>query len=157
MTRHTQTILWLLATNCLNVLDHFLGLALNGLRCSVSTWLRFVVSTLTSKKIEISLQLFQAAKKNINQFHRKIYILELHLKFEKKQSYKFCLHDLQKSIYNIWKAAGYIHLVNIYHPVLYWVRITFITFKDYLQYIIKMSNMVNLMLLHISRKLNISF
>ena len=47
------------------------------------------------------------------------WLLELHLKFEKKQNYKFCLHDLQKSIYNIWKAAVYIHLVNIYHSVLY--------------------------------------
>ena len=29
---HTQTIRWQLPTNCLNVFDHFAGLALKGLR-----------------------------------------------------------------------------------------------------------------------------
>ena len=32
MVKHTQTIRRLLPTNCLNVLDHFVGLALTGLR-----------------------------------------------------------------------------------------------------------------------------
>ena len=30
MVKHTQTIRWLLPMNCLNVFDHFLGLALKG-------------------------------------------------------------------------------------------------------------------------------
>ena len=30
MVKHTQTIRWLLPINCLNVFDHFLGLALKG-------------------------------------------------------------------------------------------------------------------------------
>ena len=31
MVKHTQTIRWLLPTNCLSGFDHFLGLALKGL------------------------------------------------------------------------------------------------------------------------------
>ena len=31
MVKHTQTIRWLLPTNCLSVVDHFAGLALKGL------------------------------------------------------------------------------------------------------------------------------
>ena len=31
MVKHTQTIRWLLPTNCLIVFDHFVGLALKGL------------------------------------------------------------------------------------------------------------------------------
>ena len=31
MVKHTQTIRWLKPTNCLNVFDHFMGLALKGL------------------------------------------------------------------------------------------------------------------------------
>ena len=31
MVKHTQTIFWLLPTNCLSVFDHFMGLALKGL------------------------------------------------------------------------------------------------------------------------------
>ena len=30
--KHTQTITWLLPTNCLSVFDHFVGLTLKGLR-----------------------------------------------------------------------------------------------------------------------------
>ena len=32
MVKHTQAIRWLLPTKCLSVLDHFVGLALKGLR-----------------------------------------------------------------------------------------------------------------------------
>ena len=31
MVKHTQTIRWLLKTNCLSLCDHFMGLALKGL------------------------------------------------------------------------------------------------------------------------------
>ena len=31
MVKHTQTILWLLPTNCLSVFDHFVGLAIKWL------------------------------------------------------------------------------------------------------------------------------
>ena len=33
MVKHTQTNRWLLPTNCVNVFDHFVGLALKGLNC----------------------------------------------------------------------------------------------------------------------------
>ena len=32
MVKHTQTIRWLLPTNCLSVFDHFVELALKGLK-----------------------------------------------------------------------------------------------------------------------------
>ena len=32
MVKHTQTIRWLLPWNCLSVFDHFVGLALEGLK-----------------------------------------------------------------------------------------------------------------------------
>ena len=32
MVKHTQTIRWLFPTNCLSVFDHFVGLALKGLK-----------------------------------------------------------------------------------------------------------------------------
>ena len=35
MVKHTQTIRWQLPTNFLNVFDHFVGLALKGLKNSV--------------------------------------------------------------------------------------------------------------------------
>ena len=31
MVKHTQTIRWLVLTNCLSVFDHFVGLTLKGL------------------------------------------------------------------------------------------------------------------------------
>ena len=31
MVKHTQTIRWQQSTNCLNVIDHFVGLTLRGL------------------------------------------------------------------------------------------------------------------------------
>ena len=35
MVKHTQTIRWLLPTNCLRVFDHFVGLAIKGLKPNV--------------------------------------------------------------------------------------------------------------------------
>ena len=35
MVKHTQTIRWLLPTNCLSVFDHFVELALKGLKGAI--------------------------------------------------------------------------------------------------------------------------
>ena len=37
MVKHIQTVLWLLPTNCLSVFNHFMGLALKGLKICFST------------------------------------------------------------------------------------------------------------------------
>ena len=44
MVIHTQTIRWLLATNCLSVVDHFVGLALKGLNESIEVFLNLWLS-----------------------------------------------------------------------------------------------------------------
>ena len=42
MVKHTQTIRRRLSTNCLNVFDHFVGLALKGLKLHVLTQLSII-------------------------------------------------------------------------------------------------------------------
>ena len=58
MVKHTQTICRLLPTNCFSVSDHFVGLALKGLRASQTflevSWRPWKVVKLFSQKILIT-------------------------------------------------------------------------------------------------------
>ena len=48
MVKHTQTICWLLRTNCLSVFDHFVGMTVKGLKSDIVEintyiyWIRWI-------------------------------------------------------------------------------------------------------------------
>ena len=80
MVKHTQTIRLLFPTNCLSVFDHFVGLALRGLRKTCQTYMPINTKTKISKGyvfIDVSMHILKELiqlngidyfGKNINSF-----------------------------------------------------------------------------------------
>ena len=68
MVKHTQTILWLLPTNCLSVFDHFVGLAIK--------WLNFEWTSLQRKK-KILISYIASLKTFYGQFSNHLHITDL--------------------------------------------------------------------------------
>ena len=50
MVKHAQTIRWLLLMNCLSVFDHFVGLALKGLKCAKNS-MKYVLWSFLPKQL----------------------------------------------------------------------------------------------------------
>ena len=50
MAKHTQTIRWLLPTNCLSVFDHFVGFAVKGLLQVVANFETLCIEVLSEFK-----------------------------------------------------------------------------------------------------------
>ena len=59
MVKHAQTIHWLLPSNCLSVFDHFVGLALKGLKTS---GLQSIKSTIMQIEKALTNDCFRVSK-----------------------------------------------------------------------------------------------
>ena len=59
MVKHTQTIRHLLATNCLGMFDHFVGMALKGLIHYQTSMKEFLSKWLMASKFQLFLQKFR--------------------------------------------------------------------------------------------------